>query len=108
MGSIASLYDKIKNFTAQFFGGKGFSSSMTGYTTAELQASVFILVLASLFRIFSVPLGIVLVIAAIAGVIVFAPMIGTLERENDSDLNRVLFWVVIYFAIIIAVTMWGR
>jgi hypothetical protein len=81
---------------------------MTGYTTAELQASVFLLVLASLFRIFSVPLGIILVIAAIAGVIVFAPLIVTLERENESDLNRVLFWVVIYFAIIIAVTMWGR
>jgi hypothetical protein len=37
----------------------------------------------------------------------FGPMIKAMERENSSGLNRVLFWVMIYFAVIIAVTLWG-
>jgi len=108
MVSVDSLYDKIKRWTVEFVGGKGYSNQMTGYMTGELQTAVFTLILASLFRIFSMPLGIVLLIAVVAALLYFAPTIVHVERESSNDLNRVLFWVVIYFAIIIVVTLWGR
>jgi hypothetical protein len=107
MGSIDSLYDKVKRFVTEFTFGKGTSSVMTGYMTGELQTVVFIMVIASFFRIFSIPLGMVLLAGVIAAVLYFAPAIKAMDKENASDLNRVLFWVMVYFAVIIAVTMWG-
>ncbi len=107
MGSIDSLYDKVKRFVIEFTSGKGTSSAMTGYMTGELQTVAFIMILASFFRIFSVPLGIVLLAAVVGALFFFGPMIKAMERENSSGLNRVLFWVMIYFAVIIAVTLWG-
>jgi hypothetical protein len=108
MVSVESIYDKIKKWAYPFIEGKGFSDQLTGYMTGELQTLVFILVLASLFRIFSVPLGIVLLVGAVAGVLYFAPVIRRVQKESSNDLNTVLFWVVIYFAVIIAITLWGR
>ncbi|MCX8182480.1 MAG: DUF4407 domain-containing protein [Candidatus Methanomethyliaceae archaeon] len=107
MVSIDTLFDKVKKWISSFVEGNGYTNMMTGYMTGELQSLVFALILASFFRIFSIPLGMVLLIAAIAGTLYFAPLIVTLEKENSNDLNRVLYWVVIYFAIIIAVTLWG-
>lgn len=107
MVSVESIYDKIKKWASPHVEGKGSSDQLTGYMTGELQTLVFILILASLFRIFSVPLGIVLLVGAIAGVLYFAPIVRRIQKENSNDLNTVLFWVVIYFAVIIAVTLWG-
>ncbi len=108
MVSIDSLYDRIKKFTLQFLGGRAYGELMAGYLTGELQMVVFFLILASLFRIFSIPLGIVLLLAVAGAVVYFGPIITRIEEENENDLNRVIFWVVIYFAIIVAVTLWGR
>jgi hypothetical protein len=108
MVSIESVYDKMKKWVSLFIEGRGFSDQLTGYMTGELQTLVFILLLASLFRIFSVPLGIVILVGAVAGVLYFAPVLRRVQKESSNDLNTVLFWVVIYFAVIIAVTMWGR
>lgn len=108
MGSIDSLYDKVKRYVIEFTSGKGTSSAMTGYMTGELQTVVFIMVMAAFFRIFSIPLGMLLLIAVVAAVVYFAPVIKAMEQENGSDLNRVLFWVILYFAVIMAVTLWGR
>lgn len=107
MGSIDSLYDKVKRYLLGFNRGKAYSSSMSGYMSGELQTLVFIMVLAAFLRLFTIPLGIVLVIGVVAAFIYFTPIIVAMERENSSDLNRVLFWVVIYFAVIIAITLWG-
>jgi len=107
VGSIDSLYDKVKRFVTDFTSGKGTSSAMTGYMTGELQTVVFIMILASFFRIFSMPLGMVLLAAVVGAIFLFGPTIVAMERENGSGLNRVLFWVMIYFAVIIAVTLWG-
>lgn len=107
MGSIDSLYDKVKRFVTEFTSGKSTSSTMTGYMTGELQIVVFMMILASFFRIFSIPLGMVILAAVVGAIFIFGPMIKTIEDENSSDLNRVLFWVMIYFAVIIAVTLWG-
>lgn len=108
MVSVESIYDKIKKWASLFVEGRGSSNQLTGYMTGELQTLVFILVLASLFRIFSVPLGIVMVVGAIAGTVYFAPVLRRVQKESSNSLNTVLFWVVIYFAVIIAVTVWGR
>ncbi|MEM2057929.1 MAG: hypothetical protein QXZ28_00130 [Candidatus Methanomethylicaceae archaeon] len=108
MVSVDTLFDKVKKWISSFVTGSGYTNMMTGYMTGELQSLVFALILASFFRIFSIPLGMVLLVAVIAGILYFAPLITTLEKENSNDLNRVLYWVVIYFAIIIAVTLWGR
>jgi hypothetical protein len=108
MVSIETLYDKVKKHLSAFFTGRGYSDQLTGYMTGELQMLVFILLLASLFRIFSIPLGIILLVGAIAGILYVAPVIRRVQSESSNDLNTVLFWVVIYFAVIIAVTMWGR
>ena len=75
--------------------------------TLQLQMLIFLLLLASLFRIFSIPLGIILLVGAIAGTLYFAPVIRRIQNESSNDLNTVLFWVVIYFAVIIAITIWG-
>ncbi len=107
MGSIDSLYDKVKRYVIEFTSGKGTSSAMTGYMTGELQTVVFIMVMAAFFRLFSIPLGMVVLIAVVAALIYFAPVIKVMEQENASDLNLVLFWVIIYFGVIIAVTLWG-
>ncbi|MGC8936170.1 MAG: hypothetical protein ACP5KV_02235 [Candidatus Methanomethylicaceae archaeon] len=93
---------------SSFVVGSGYTDMLTGYMTGELQALVFALILASLFRIFSIPLGMVILVAVVAAILYFAPLVVTLEIENSNDLNRVLFWVVIYFAVIVAVTLWGR
>ena len=108
MVSVETVYDKVKKHVSAFFTGRGYSDQLTGYMTGELQMLVFILVLASLFRIFSIPLGIILLVGAIAGILYFAPVIRRIQKESSNDLNTVLFWVVIYFAVIIAVTIWGR
>lgn len=108
MVSIETVYDKVKKHLSGYFTGRGYSDQLTGYMSGELQILVFILVLASLFRIFSIPLGIILLVGAIAGVLYFAPVIRRIQNESSNDLNTVLFWVVIYFAVIIAVTVWGR
>lgn len=108
MVSVETLYDKVKRWISGFITGRGYSDQLTGYMTGELQMLVFVLLLASLFRIFSVPLGIILVAGAIAGLLYFGPVIRRVQRESGNGLNTVLFWVVIYFAVIIAVTMWGR
>ena len=108
MVSVESVYDKIKKWASTYVEGRGASDQLTGYMTGELQTLVFILILASLFRIFSVPLGLVLLVGAIAGILYFAPVLRRLLKESNNDLNTVLFWVVIYFAVIIAVTLWGR
>ncbi|MDD1776291.1 MAG: hypothetical protein LUP94_02945 [Candidatus Methanomethylicus sp.] len=108
MGSIDSIYDKVKKYIHDFASGRGASSAMTGYMSGELQTVVFIMIIAAFFRLFSIPLGMVILIGVVAAVLYFAPTIKTMERENASDLNQVLFWVVIYFAAIIAVTLWGR
>ena len=47
-------------------------------------------------------------VGAIAGVLYFGPVIRRVQKESSNDLNSVLFWVVIYFAVIIAITLWGR
>ncbi|MGB9879455.1 MAG: hypothetical protein ACPLRM_01715 [Anaerolineae bacterium] len=70
--------------------------------------AVFLMVLAAMFRVFMIPLGIVLLLVAAIMIVHFAPIIRTVDRENSNDLNRVLFWVIIYFSIILAVTLWGR
>jgi quinol-cytochrome oxidoreductase complex cytochrome b subunit len=108
MVSIESVYDKMKKWVSPFLYGKGFSDQLTGYMTGELQTLVFIMILASLFRIFSVPLGIVVLVGAVAGILYFTPVLRRVQKESSNDLNTVLFWVVIYFAVIIAVTVWGR
>jgi hypothetical protein len=108
MVSIETMYDKVKKHLSGFFKGRGYSDQLTGYMSSEIQMLVFILVLASLFRIFSIPLGIVLLIGTIAGLLYFAPVIRRIQSESSNDLNTVLFWVVIYFAVIVAVTVWGR
>lgn len=108
MVSIETIYDKVKRYLSGFFTGRGYSDQLTGYMSSELQMLVFLMVLASLFRIFSIPLGVVILVGAIAGILHFAPMIRRIQNESSNDLNTVLFWVVIYFAVIIAVTMWGR
>jgi hypothetical protein len=108
MVSVETLYDKVKKHLSTFFVGGGYSDQLTGYMTSELQLLVFIMVLAAIFRIFSIPLGIVLLVGAIAGIFYFAPAIRRIQKESSNDLNTVLFWVVIYFAVIIAVTIWGR
>ncbi len=107
MGSIDSLYDKIKRYLTSIFGGEGSTDAITGYSSGELQMAVFVMLLASLFRIFLIPLGIVLLLGAAIMVAYFAPIIRTVELENSNDLNRVLFWVIVYFSIILAVTLWG-
>ncbi len=107
MVSLDTLYDKVKKWMSTFVSGSGYTNLLTGYMTGELQSLVFALILASFFRIFSIPLGMVMLIAVVAAVLYFAPLIVTLEKENSNDLNRVLYWVVIYFAIIMAVTLWG-
>lgn len=108
MGSIDSLYDKVKRYLAGFFIGEGSTDAITGYSSGELQMAVFVMVLAAFFRVFSIPLGIVLLLGAVIMVAYFAPIIKTVDLENSNDLNRVLFWVVVYFSIILAVTLWGR
>ncbi len=108
MVSLETLYDKVKKWVSSFVVGSGYTDMLTGYMTGELQALVFALILASLFRIFSIPLGMVILVAVVAAILYFAPLVVTLEIENSNDLNRVLFWVVIYFAVIVAVTLWGR
>ena len=108
MVSIETMYDKVKKHLSGFFKDRGYSDQLTGYMSSEIQMLVFILVLASLFRIFSIPLGIVLLIGTIAGLLYFAPVIRRIQSESSNDLNTVLFWVVIYFAVIVAVTVWGR
>jgi len=108
MGSIDSLYDKIKRHVVAYFTGNGYTDASTGYSAGELQAVVFIMVLAAMFRIFMIPLGIVVILVAASMVLHFAPVIRVIERENSSDLNRVLFWVFVYFSVIVAVTLWGR
>ncbi|MEN3056664.1 MAG: hypothetical protein ABC545_01805 [Candidatus Methanosuratincola petrocarbonis] len=108
MGSIDSLYDRVKRYLASFFAGEGSTDAITGYSSGELQMTVFFMVLAAMFRVFMIPLGIVLLLVATILIAYFAPIIRTVDRENSSDLNRVLFWVIIYFSIILAVTLWGR
>ncbi|MBC7120428.1 MAG: hypothetical protein H5T33_02425 [Candidatus Methanosuratus sp.] len=108
MGSIDSLYDKIKRYLTGFFTGEGSTDAITGYSSGELQMAVFIMVLAAAFRVFMVPLGIVLLLGAAIMLMHFAPIIKTVDRENSNDLNRVMFWVIIYFSIILAVTLWGE
>ncbi len=108
MVSIDSLYDRIKKFTLHFLGGRSYGELMSGYLTGELQIVVFFMILASLFRIFSIPLGVILLLAVAGAVIYFGPVIMRVEEENENDLNRVIFWIVIYFAVIVAVTLWGR
>lgn len=108
MVSIETLFDKVKKWVSSFVVGSGYTDMLTGYMTGELQALVFALILASFFRIFSIPLGMVILVAVVAAILYFTPLVVTLERENSNDLNRVLFWVVIYFAVIVAVTLWGR
>lgn len=108
MGSIDSLYDKIKRHVAGYFTGNGYTDASTGYSTGELQTAVFLMVLAAMFRVFMIPLGMVLILGAAILILRFAPVIRHVERENSSDLNRVLFWVFVYFSIIVAVTLWGR
>ncbi|MGQ9759652.1 MAG: hypothetical protein ACUVQ5_03655 [Candidatus Methanomethylicaceae archaeon] len=107
MVSLDTLYDKVKKWMSTFVSGRGYTDQLTGYMTGELQALVFALMLASSFRIFSIPLGMVMLVAVVAAILYFAPLIVTLEKESSNDLNRVLYWVVIYFAIIIVVTLWG-
>jgi len=73
MGSIDSLYDKVKRYVLGFTSGKGTSSSVTGYMTGELQTVVFIMVIAAFFRIFSIPLGMVVLIAVVTALLYFGP-----------------------------------
>ncbi|MEN3035461.1 MAG: hypothetical protein ABC537_04070 [Candidatus Methanosuratincola sp.] len=108
MGSIDSLYDRVKRYLTSFFTGEGTTDAITGYSSGELQMAVFLIVLAAMFRVFMIPLGIVLLLVAAIIVARFAPIIRTVDRENSNDLNRVLFWVIIYFSIILAVSLWGR
>lgn len=108
MGSIDSLYDKVKRYLTSFFTGGGSTDAITGYSSGELQIAVFLMLLAAMFRLFLIPLGIVLLLVAAIMIVHFAPIIRTVDRENSNDLNRVLFWVIIYFSIILAVTLWGR
>ncbi|MEM4656946.1 MAG: hypothetical protein QXX77_00820 [Candidatus Methanosuratincola sp.] len=108
MGSIDSLYDKVKRYLTAFFTGEGSTDAITGYSSGELQMAVFVMLLAAFFRVFSIPLGIVLLLGAAMMIAYFAPIIKTVDLENSNDLNRVLFWVVVYFSIILTVTLWGR
>ncbi|MDH5806316.1 MAG: hypothetical protein QXW62_01180 [Candidatus Methanomethylicaceae archaeon] len=107
MTSIATMYDKLKKYLDNFIIGRGYTNIMTGYITGELQFLIFIIILASLFRIFSFPLAIIILVLTGAAAIYFAPTIINIEKENSNELNRVLYWFLIYFAIIIAITIWG-
>ncbi|MDI9644080.1 MAG: hypothetical protein QFX35_02535 [Candidatus Verstraetearchaeota archaeon] len=107
MGSIDCLYDRIKRYLSGFFIGKGLTDALTGYSSGELQIAVFLMVLAALFRVLMVPLGIMLLLGVAVLLYNFAPIIRVVDRENSNDLNRVLFWVVVYLSIIVAVTLWG-
>ncbi len=102
-----ALYEFIKKIAALFYRGEGFSSAMVGYATGELQLFAFFILLAALFRVFSLPLGVV-VLFAVAGLTLYlAPLVGVFERENSSNVNMVLFWVVLYLAALMVIPMWG-
>ncbi|MCS7097845.1 MAG: hypothetical protein NZ922_02575 [Candidatus Methanomethyliaceae archaeon] len=107
MTSISTSYEKLKKFLDEFISGNGYTNIMTGYITGELQFLIFIIVLAALFRMFSFPLAIIMLILVTALALYFTPTIIGVEKENSNDLNRVLYWFLIYFAIIIAITLWG-
>lgn len=108
MTSVATMYDKLKKFLDSFVIGRGFTNIMTGYITGELQFLIFVVILASLFRIFSFPLAIIILVLVGAFAVYFAPVVINVEKENSNELNRVLYWFLIYFAIIIAITLWGE
>ena len=107
MTSTETIYERLKKWLDKFVIGSGYTSITTGYITGELQFLVFIIILSVFFRIFSIPLAIIMLIFITTFALYFAPVIKDVEKENMNDLNRVLFWMVIYFAIIIAITLWG-
>lgn len=107
MTSLFTMYEKLKKFLDEFISGNGYTNIMTGYITGELQFLIFIIVLVTFFRIFSFPLAIIMLILVTALALYFAPTIIEVEKENSNELNRVLYWLLIYFAIIIAITLWG-
>jgi H+/Cl- antiporter ClcA len=107
MTSTETFYEKLKKWLDSFITGSGYTSITTGYITGELQFLLFIIVLSVFFRLFSIPLAIILLIFTTVFALYFSPVIKDVEKENMNDLNRVLYWMVVYFAIIIAITLWG-
>jgi len=107
---LKEVYDLIRKEVERSHPPETSGPSVGATMTAELQLFTAILLVAAILR-WAAPGGrspiavILLAVAAIAASVVM-PLIVDFEKENSSELNMLLFWMLLYGAVIIAIGLW--
>jgi len=107
---LKDIYDRIRKEVERSHPPETSGPSVGATMTAELQLFTAILAVAAILR-WAAPGGkspiavILLAGAALVGAVAL-PLIVNFERENSSELNMVLFWMLMYGAVIIAIGLW--
>jgi len=102
-----TVYELLRKWVSKFHVGDEHSSMMSGYIVGELQLIAFLFMLAVLFRIFAIPLAVVVLFALAALTLYFAPVAMGFERENSSNFNLVMFWLILYLTALSTIPLWG-
>ncbi|RLE51373.1 MAG: hypothetical protein DRJ33_06060 [Candidatus Methanomethylicota archaeon] len=102
-----TVYELLRKWVSRIHVGDEHSAMMSGYLVGELQLIAFLFILAVLFRVFAIPLAVVVLLAVAASALYFAPIAMGFERENLSNFNLVMFWLVLYLAALSTIPLWG-
>jgi len=107
---LKEIYDLIRKEVERSHPPETSGPSVGAMMTAELQLFTAVITIAAVLRWAAPggksPIAVILLAGAAIVASIAMPLIANFERENSSELNMVLFWMLIYGAVIIAIGLW--
>ena len=101
------IFDVVKQFRKLFSPGQVTNVDVSGSITSEIFIIVSLLLSALLLRHISILLaGLVSLILAIV-LITNIPLISKFKIEQDDSLEKMLFYAVVVFGVIVLFVYWG-